>query len=231
MPTSIKSRTDKQIVRLWSQISDPSSWEPLFAKHGELLTPFGPRYPQPGLIGNRYFKSKPRILLMGINPGLGKGFESKDKTLFDATLRLARKSNARHLNSVMDVYSNQMSSWMIFSKWNVPDRLDLQFDDIAYFNVLHINTDVGSDNAKLNPVYKYAIQRFTTRQVELLRPHAILLLGKHGEKMLKKYWSDRPQELKVMSIWHPSSRTASGNPQGFSNQLDEAKDFLNQIRI
>ena len=110
MPTTVKSRTDKQIVRLWSQISEPSSWEPLFAKHGELLTPFGPRYPQPGLIGNRYFKSKSRILLMGMNPGPGKGFESEDKILFDATLKLAGKPNAKHLNSVMDVYSNQMPS-------------------------------------------------------------------------------------------------------------------------
>ena len=221
-------RLDDQIVQLWSKISSPASWRYARSNFGELLTPFNPRYPQPGFIGNEYFESRCRVLLMGINPGPGKGYEAKDRILFDSSLRLARDPSAENLNSLMSIYREQMPAWTIFSRHGIFNRLGLSLDRIAFMNVLHLNTDVGPAEKELEPVYKYVITKFTSKQLYLLQPHAILHLGKHGWLKLNEYWpeSDRPSGLKTLSIWHPSTRWVGRDPAGFETQLEEARRFL-----
>ncbi len=221
-------RLDKRIVQLWSEVSDPESWSRAFENWGGLLTPFGPRYPQPGFIGKGYFKSTCRILVMGINPGSGKGYEDRDEVLFDAILQLADAPNAKHFKSLMSIYSVQAPHWGIFSRRGILRRLALTFENIAYLNVLQVNAEVNCTDKRLDPVYRYAISKFTSSQLKLLKPDIVLILGKHGEKMLDEYWSvnDRPDGLEIMSIWHPSSPWVGRNPARFEAQMKGARKFL-----
>ena len=228
MATPVTKRLDDRIIKLWSKIADPNSWETAFDKWEDLLTPFDPRYPQPGFIGKGYFRNPCRILIMGINPGPGKGFEARDEILFGATLELARTPNADNFKSLMSVYSKQMPHWGIFSRQNIFNRLDLSLENIAYLNVLQVNTKVDCSDSKLNRVYEYAISKFTFRQLKLLQPHAILILGKHGIDVLNKYWpeSDRPDGLEVVHVWHPAYRGVRQNPAEFEKQMNDARKVI-----
>ena len=223
-------RLDKRIIELWSSIPRKKGWEPAFDKWNDLLTPFNPRYPQPGFVGRNYFKSNSRIVVMGINPGLGKNFESSDERLFNSILSLERRPTKKNFKLVMNTYEENMPEWTIFSRWNILDRLSLTLDEIAYLNVLPVNTEVACDSTRLNPVYEYAISNFTSRQLKLLRPNAVLNLGKHGHKMLKRYWLAKPNELENLAIWHPTSRHASAHREQFSEQLDSARYFVERVR-
>ncbi|MDE2860027.1 MAG: hypothetical protein OYI31_06165 [Chloroflexota bacterium] len=221
-------RTDEQIVQLWSRILNPESWRYARKRFGSLLTEFNPRYPQAGFIGKRYFQVNCRILLMGINPGHGRGYEARDKLLFESSLRLARHPSAENLEALMSVYREQMPAWGIFSRHGVLSRLEVSLDSIAYMNVLHVNTKVDAFDRRLDPVYRYVIDKFTRRQIHLLQPHAILHLGKHGWRMLSEFWPelDRPDELQTNVIWHPTSQQARSAPVEFEAQLEDARRFL-----
>ena len=225
-------RTDDEIVRLWSRVSNPLSWRHARSKFGDLLARFNPRYPQPGYIGKGYFESTSKVLLMGINPGQGRGYETRDSILFKCSLRLARNPDAENLESLMSVYREQMPAWTIFSRHEILKRLGVSFDGIAYMNVLHVNTNVGADDKRLGPVYRYAIAKYTRKQIELLQPHAIVHLGKQGWIMLNRYWpeADRPPGLEAVYIWHPSTQWVGRDRAGFEAQLEEARRLLRRKR-
>ena len=222
------SRLGEQIVNLWSEIADPESWKPALNDWPEILAPFGPRYPQPGYIGKNY--SRNRIVVMGINPGKG-GERNKlaDDEIFHHTLQLALSPTGKHHRSLMTTYRKHMDTWDIFSRIGFPARFGLEWEDIAYMNVLQVNTKVKCYHRSATPLYEYAIDNFTSRQLALLEPKAVLMLGKHGYKMLGRFWDRKPSELRIEAIIHPSSLEARLQHNKLTSEMKRARLFLDEI--
>jgi len=55
---------NQAIIDLWAEIGSLAYWPDFTAEFGHDLVPFKDRWPQPGYVGNRYFESALRVVVM-----------------------------------------------------------------------------------------------------------------------------------------------------------------------
>ena len=230
MSKSVKSRLDGRIIELWAKIANPSSWKTATTKYGKLLTPFESKPPMPGYIGKDYFRQDVRIAVLAINPGRGRNYAARDKPLLDAIRALSKLPSRENFKLLMAEYREHLPRWGIYSDIGFPQRFNLKLSQIMVSNVLPASTEVRGSCRDLDNLYEFAIRRFTSKQLKLLKPDAVLLVGTHAKNMLNEYGEDWPSGLETMDIWHPAYGLRPENEESYEQQLDKATDWIGRIR-
>ena len=230
MSKPVKSRLDYRVIELWARIANPSNWKTATAEYGDLLTPFELKPPMPGYIGKSFFNQDVRIAILGINPGRGRNYAARDKPLLDAVRSLSKAPSSENFKLLMSEYRKHLPKWGIYSDIGFPQRFDMTLSQVMVSNVLPASTDVRGSCRDLDNLYKFTIRRFTSKQLKLLRPDAILIIGTHAKNMLNKYLKGWSSELETMDIWHPTYGLRPENEAEFMGQLDKAGDWIERIR-
>lgn len=218
MAKSIQSRLDRRIVELWAKIADSRGWADASTKWNDLLTPFELKPPMPGYIGKSYFNQDFRIAVLGINPGRGRNNLDRDKPLLDAVRSLAEASSRESFKLLMAEYRKHLPKWGVYSAIGFPQRFNLKLSQIMVSNVLPASTEVGGSRSELDPLFEFAISKFTSEQMTLLQPDAVLFIGSHAEQMLHTYWQNWPSSLETKCIVHPSHVNYAKNPRDRENR-------------
>ena len=208
---------DKNIIDLWADIGSKDYWDDLkVQKNGRKVSfekvyipiAMKKRWPQPGFIGERYFKlpKHRRIVVIGQNPGVPKNAPDKadDKVMF----KLIRKHSRAKSSESLDALFLMMREFMLGARdgrraWgpieDVQEYIGLNLDDIAYLNLIPLSTQ--KSNFELKTLREpYTIS--TRRQIRLLKPYKILFFGKTPYKKFKtwdrKWWKDRKSGVKYV---------------------------------
>jgi uracil-DNA glycosylase len=161
------------------------SWSAEFAKviscaacsratDGKLLRDEEENVPQPGYIGDNYWKR--RIALVGQNPGTPKTLELQDRP-YTAALRNLRDTpndaNYRELHNVLQAFIPQ---WPVHGNYFPLAECDLSLKDIAYFNVVRCRTG-GDAKPGINTVNSCLRNHFG-RWLDNLAPRVVVFIGK-----------------------------------------------------
>ena len=158
------------------------------------------RIAQPGFVGRRYLPGG--VLLIGQNPGndrIGKGRSEADLRQYEILHRLreAGVNNAESLSAeLMSVLGSfVMPTWLTVR--NVVDpllaALHLELDEICYINLIKFRT---LDSGIPSELYK-KLWPHTARQIELLRPTAIVALGIETHKRLRHQYRGNASVFRV----------------------------------
>ena len=201
---------DKGIIDLWADIGSKKYWKrnsfkvykgrsknPVLFR--EVYYPLGngadKRWPQPGFIGERYFKlpKHERVVVIGQNPGVPSDPAdlADDKEMF----RLIRRHSRKRSSESLDELFSTMREFMLGTRsgrreWgpirDVRQYIGLKLENIAYLNLVPLCTLDNKFNLKtLQEPYR----RSTKLQIKLLKPDKILFYGKVPHDKFKE-WDD-----------------------------------------
>lgn len=137
----------------------------------------------PGLIGANYRQGG--IVLMAVNPG-GGGDAYTRPSIQDAELYpLLRKfRDAGREDEMVSLHSDVQDCWMRMQKqFNIGQKLlpavlkacNAAFEDVAYLNIFLMRTK--NDQAPTLPMYQASWNLAVKRQLDILKPAHIILLG------------------------------------------------------
>tara|TARA_B100000315_G_C14538825_1_gene569790 strand:+ start:145 stop:786 length:642 start_codon:yes stop_codon:yes gene_type:complete len=178
--------------------------------------------PQPRWIGPLYKKTMPRILVMLLNPGSGKGYKKYQET---GTVPLNDplndyKEGNKSLEEYFYFQRKDMEEWghgkfvRFYEKW-----LGLNFNKVAFANIAWCATENNNyPNKMLNNCY----QKFTNRLIQLLKPTTIVLSGVTTwgyEKILRSADDD----IRVIKMWHYANRKSENENK---NHIIKVKQIL-----
>ncbi len=154
---------NKRIVNLWADIGSDSYWKNVMKEGAHVFVPFKSRWPQPGFIGDGYFDSPKRVVVMGQNPRASNTASASyaDTELF----RLIRvHSSSRTSKSLKELFSmtrDFMRGIGYTPAWKpitaVERHLGLSLDNIAYLNLIPLATY----NNKIVPEFRKAFELST----------------------------------------------------------------------
>ena len=190
---------DPAIVELWADIGSEEYWDELIGRGRNVFVPFQERWPQPGFIGEGFFDSPTRILVMGQNPNApkNKGFLDDDEVLFDMIRKHSQEASSESLESLFAL----MPEFMLGGRYvgdkrrrgwksiaTVEKHLGLRLNNIAYLNLnplTLIRTEI------LTEYYKEAFELSTKKQLKVLNPDKIVIYGKGAYDNFVKWEGNR----------------------------------------
>ena len=161
------------------------SWSAEFAKvisctacsratDSNILRDAGENVPQPGYVGENYWKH--RVALIGQNPGTPKKLEFQDRP-YTAALRLLRdtpdETKYQELHAVLKEFIPQ---WPVHGNYFPLAEAGLSLQDIAYFNVVRCRT--GGDAKPGAITVGSCLQNHFGRWLDNLAPRVVVFIGK-----------------------------------------------------
>ena len=172
---------NKRIVNLWADIGSDSYWKDVMKEGAHVFVPFKSRWPQPGFIGNGYFSSPKRVIVMGQNPRAGKHknpvIAEKDEELFEQIRQLANHRSVASLNKLFAMMM-EFFSFPDERVWRplkcAKNYLGLDWNSIAYLNLIPLATY----NDRIVPEFRKAFELSTKQQLDVLAPAKIVVVGK-----------------------------------------------------
>ena len=189
---------DPAIVELWADIGSREYWDELIGRGRNVFVPFQERWPQPGFIGEGFFDSPTRILVMGQNPNAPKneGFLDDDEVLFDMIRKHSQESSSESLESLFALMPEFMlggryvggkrrRGWKSIAM--VEKRLGLRLNNIAYLNL----NPLTLTHKKIVPEYKEAFELSTKKQLKVLNPDKIVIYGKGAHDRFVEWEGNR----------------------------------------
>lgn len=137
----------------------------------------------PGLVGKNYKKGG--IVLMSVNPGGGTDAYTartpQDKELYT---NLRKFRDAKTTEDIIERYNELQSCWLRVQKqFNIGQKLlpavlkacNVTFEDVAHLNIFLMRTK--NDQAPTIPMYRASWNLAVKRQLDILEPAHIILLG------------------------------------------------------
>lgn len=157
---------------------------------------------QPRWIGPTYWNSKPRVLVLMLNPGSG---ESRTDGADQVTRRLIRRFSLGHepLRTVLDHLMRDAKGWGRgrFEQFYSED-LGLAIDSIAFANVAWCST---RRNTYPPLMLEQCFSRHTKDLLRILDPQVVLLSGSGTHRFDSRIGKLLPQ-AKVISMLHFAHR-------------------------
>jgi hypothetical protein len=132
---------------------------------------------QPRWIGRRYGRSKPKTLVLLVNPGSGAvRSDTEDRRAIDLISRYRRtKGSISSFKRILDHFEKDSRNWKggAFRPFYSKD-IGLDFDNLAFANVAWCSTTTNSYPSRmLNECFK----RHTSQLLRILSPDRVLLSG------------------------------------------------------
>ena len=221
----------RELIRIATEISDPASWQDAARKWPKQIAPTIERVgyvrrPLPGYVGSEYEKA--RIVFLGTNPGGGKGhkdFRDWDVALFKTVLPSFCNSPDEETFTQMNSHlSRVMLEWPIFQLIDFPHSFGMAMGEIAYSNVLLVNTPDGvRPHEVASEAFQYSIQRFLAPWLAALDPKLVIVFGKGAAKHLKSFWNTRPGNLQIEEAMSPTRQVMNTHRRGFLESIERAK--------
>lgn len=143
--------------------------------------------PQPGFVGKDY--NHKRLMLVGQNPAITKSRQAleADMPYTQAMRRLRDDPSEANLAALLDIARGFMPSWRIHQDYFPLAECRVSLDDLAYINVVRCRTarfnhkkQKMEDTPPNRRVAEECVATHFTRWVKLLRPRAIIFLGKYA---------------------------------------------------
>jgi hypothetical protein len=156
---------------------------------------------QPRWIGPLYKNSRPRILVLLVNPGSGKGYTQYQNMNSDPLKDY--KAGKTGIEEYLHYQRQDMKHWghgrfiRFYQEW-----LGLDFEKVAFANIAWCATE---DNKYPSKMLKACFNKFTFRLVKLLVPNTILLSGERTwgfEKVLK----ETGPNINIVKAFHYANR-------------------------
>lgn len=206
---------NKAIVDLWAQIGSESYWADLLKRFPGDFVPFAERWPQPGFIGDDYFESPQRVVLMGQNPRASNtaAASAGDQEMFRLIRNHAKIGTNESLTQLFRMTRDFVASWKPAVAAN--RHLGLQLDSIAYLNLIPLATR----GDLILPAFTHAYDMSTKKQLEVLKPDKIVVYGKGafdrfseliGKSTQVRYIGQRDYSLAPsVRLWLGMNRSAS----------------------
>jgi hypothetical protein len=186
------------------------------------------RIPQPGFVGPRYRQDG--ILLIAQNPGKGGNKESEaDAVQFEILHRLRAAPDTESTVAVSRELMAALASSVVMRTWRIVKNvalvllkdLDLKLDDVAYINLVKFRTsdsDFGPD------LYQNSWPQ-TLRQIELLKPKEIVVLGYGAHEQFQRLYEGNARVHRI----HRMRNDVGLSPQG-RRDIDRIVGLLRPIR-
>jgi len=130
--------------------------------------------PQPGWVGNNYERT--RLLLVGQNPGTPKSRATADLPYTKALRDLRDNSNEPQYQALVAALRVFIPHWPVHGSYFPLDESGLTLEDIAYCNIVRCRTQ--ADSAPGTKLVANCLSRHFSRWLELLRPQAVVFIGK-----------------------------------------------------
>ena len=194
---------NRDVIERWGELGSKDYWHdlPVFRSNSpvpfeSVYVPFSERWPQPGFIGERYFDSPVKVLVIGQNPRASNNPSSMrgDMEMFDLIRQHSRTRSAGSLQALFSMMRRFMSGNGYGAPWGVVEDMEshihLVLDNLAYLNVIPLATH--DDKISL-ATCKSAYERSTRRQLSLLDPHKILFHGKAPYDAFRRWDTDSAQ--------------------------------------
>lgn len=139
-----------------------------------LLRDSGENLPQPGYIGEHYWKR--RVALVGQNPGTPKTLDQADRPYTAALRRLRDTPSDADYQELLAVLQAFIPQWPIHGNYFPLAECGLSLREIAYFNVVRCRT---SDDARpgIKTIHN-CIQNHFARWLDELAPRVVIFIGK-----------------------------------------------------
>ena len=172
---------DRRIIELWADIGTEDNWRALFRMWPGVFYQYKERCPQPGFIGNGYFDSPNRVVVLAQNPGVPKEqWELDDDEVMLERIRVhSRERSSASLSALFALMPDFMLGhrqgrrpWRLVSV--MQKHLGLRLDEIAYLNLSPLSPHASG----IHPAFRDVFEISTKRQLEALNPDKIVVLGK-----------------------------------------------------
>jgi uracil-DNA glycosylase len=143
--------------------------------------------PQPGYIGPRYEQT--RLLLVGQNPAQPpSGLVVRDRTYTGALRALLGTQTWEAYGNLVSLMPDYMRDWPIYDEFFSLEECGLDVTEIAYCNVVRCRTEKnGNGYWAPNSKVVEACRPHLLRWIRLLRPTAVILIGKWSADNLSQY--------------------------------------------
>ena len=134
------------VIDLWADIGSEVYWNDLIVKNPGVFVPFSERWPQPGFIGNHYFDSDSRVVVMGQNPRASNTTTTveADTEMFRLIRAHSQERSARSIDTLFSMMRSFMLGLDYGRDWKpitaVRRYLSLNLDDIVYLNLIPLAT-------------------------------------------------------------------------------------------
>ena len=144
--------------------------------------------PQPGFIGTRF--SEKRILLVGQNPGFPNAeLAPKDRIYTEALRRVRDQPSTESFGQLQTVLQKFVPDWPVCGNYFPLEDSGLELDEIAYCNVARCRTEGNARPSKT--MAAECIKNHFCRWLELLRPRAVIFIGKWAHERGAQFVSER----------------------------------------
>ena len=185
---------------LWADIGSQDYWNDLVVKNPSVFVAFSERWSQPGFIGNHYFDSDSRVVVMGQNPRA-----SNTATTVEADKEMLRlignHSQERSDASIAELFS-MMRAFMLgigYGRAWIPitavrRHLGLNLDDITYLNLIPLAT-YGD---QIETAFEDAYQQSTMLQMRALNPDKIVVFGKRAHEKFERLGGTRQYDSRYV---------------------------------
>lgn len=144
------------------------------ATDGNLLRDEAENVPQPGYVGENYWKR--RIALIGQNPGTPKSLELEDRPYTAALRNLRDTPNEAKYLELHSVLQSFIPQWPVHGNYFPLAECGLSLQDIAYFNVVRCRT--GSDAKPGVNTVNSCLGNHLGHWLDILAPQAVVFIGK-----------------------------------------------------
>lgn len=157
------------------------------------------RFPQPGFLGREYAG----IVIMNPHPGEGAhpGREPSHRRWDLALQRWLERGDEPSYETALRLWEADRASWgPVWTRWLAPllDEAGVSVDQVAFLNL--IKNQLRSNTSE--PVQRRLASRdwtFTSAQLALLKPRAVLAGGKFVGRVLNAKEPEPPFEVRVQS--------------------------------
>ena len=180
------------VIDLWADIGSEVYWNDLIVKNPGVFVPFSERWPQPGFIGNHYFDSDSRVVVMGQNPRASNTTTTveADTEMFRLIRAHSQERSARSIDTLFSMMRSFMLGLDYGRDWKpitaVRRYLSLNLDDIVYLNLIPLATS----GDRIVPKFDDAYGKSTMLQLQSLNPDKIVVFGKGAYDKFGNYIAD-----------------------------------------
>ncbi len=171
----------------------------------KMLRDDGENVPQPGFIGERFHER--RILLVGQNPAIPKSYMAARDRIYTAALRHVRDDrSAENWAKLQEVLLEFVPDWPVQRRYFPLKESGLTLPEIAYCNIVRCRTKENGEPS-VRMISECADNHFV-RWLDLLKPRAIVFIGKWAYDEGSHYARDRQIPCGFMNRWRSLPRDA-----------------------
>lgn len=205
---------------------DEQKWKPEFQEEYSSIM-------CPPFMGKKY--KKRGLLLLGINPGVGKSnnLNKGDKLLY-APLKMFKESKDNieeiYWKDFIPAFMKAKKTFPIYRQHLEPSLLasKKELEQICYLNILQYRCNKNSypkSKKDLDKIMPKTINNFTKPFLSLADPGMVVFLGQWVKNQISNYWDDFPYEHVV---WDREQASTERREQSRKKCLNALKEWVHE---